>query len=153
MYNIYGVYTVNHILYEYSVYTVFLAGESPNIRSYTVHIHASGQPTYLGLARTICTIYTVYKRYFWQGNHEIYGHTRCISTVLANPSSDLSLHHSFSSLGEARVLVLGAGIGCWFWVLLLGAGIGCWHWVLALGAGFGCWFWVLVLGAGIGCWY
>jgi len=31
-------------------------------------------------------IYTVYIRYFWQGNHQIYGHIRCISTVLANPS-------------------------------------------------------------------
>jgi len=31
-------------------------------------------------------IYTVYIRYFWQGNHQIYGHIRCIYTVLANPS-------------------------------------------------------------------
>ena len=31
-------------------------------------------------------IYTVYIRYFWQGNHQIYGHLRCIYTVLANPS-------------------------------------------------------------------
>jgi len=30
-------------------------------------------------------IYTVYIRYFWQGNYEIYGHIRCIYTVLANP--------------------------------------------------------------------
>jgi hypothetical protein len=30
-------------------------------------------------------IYTVYKRYFWQGNHQIYGNIRCIYTVLANP--------------------------------------------------------------------
>ena len=30
-------------------------------------------------------IYTVYIRYFWQRNHQIYGHTRCIYTVLANP--------------------------------------------------------------------
>jgi len=29
-------------------------------------------------------IYTVYIRYFWQGNHCIYGHIRCIYTVLAN---------------------------------------------------------------------
>ena len=29
----------------YSVHTVFLAGKSPNIRSYTVHIHGSGQPS------------------------------------------------------------------------------------------------------------
>jgi len=31
-------------------------------------------------------IYTVYIQYFWQGNQEIYGHTRCIYTVLANPT-------------------------------------------------------------------
>jgi hypothetical protein len=31
-------------------------------------------------------IYTVYIRYFWQGNYEIYGHIQCIYTVLANPT-------------------------------------------------------------------
>jgi hypothetical protein len=31
-------------------------------------------------------IYTVYERYFWQGNHQIYGHIRCIYMVLANPN-------------------------------------------------------------------
>jgi len=30
-------------------------------------------------------IYTVYIRYCWQGNHQIYGQIRCIYTVLANP--------------------------------------------------------------------
>jgi len=35
--------------------------------------------TYIGLARAI------YIRYFWQGNHQKYGHIRCIYTVLANP--------------------------------------------------------------------
>jgi len=36
-------------------------------------------------------IYTVYIRYFWyfwQGNHQKYGHIRCIYTVLANPTQD-----------------------------------------------------------------
>ena len=32
-------------------------------------------------------IYTVYIRYFWQGNYEIYGHIQCIYTVLANPNN------------------------------------------------------------------
>jgi adenosyl cobinamide kinase/adenosyl cobinamide phosphate guanylyltransferase len=32
-------------------------------------------------------IYTVCIRYFWQGNHQIYGHIRCIYTVLANPTN------------------------------------------------------------------
>jgi len=31
-------------------------------------------------------IYTVYIRYFWQGNHPLYVHIRCIYTVLANPT-------------------------------------------------------------------
>jgi hypothetical protein len=33
-------------------------------------------------------IYTVFIRYFWQGNHQIYGHIRCIYTVLANPNDE-----------------------------------------------------------------
>jgi hypothetical protein len=31
-------------------------------------------------------IYTVYVRYLWQGDYHIYGHIRCIYTVLANPT-------------------------------------------------------------------
>jgi hypothetical protein len=31
-------------------------------------------------------MYTVSIRYFWQGNHQIYGHIQCIYTVLANPT-------------------------------------------------------------------
>ena len=31
-------------------------------------------------------VYAVYIRYFWQGNHQIYGHIQCIYTVLANPT-------------------------------------------------------------------
>ena len=30
-------------------------------------------------------IFMVYTGYFWQGNHQIYGHIRCIYMVLANP--------------------------------------------------------------------
>ena len=30
-------------------------------------------------------MYTVYIRCFWQASPEIYGHIRCIYTVLANP--------------------------------------------------------------------
>jgi len=30
-------------------------------------------------------IYTVCIRSFWQGNHRIYSHVRCINTVMANP--------------------------------------------------------------------
>jgi len=35
-------------------------------------------------------IYTVYIRYFWQGDHRIYGHIWRIYTVLANPINTLS---------------------------------------------------------------
>ena len=34
----------NHIIYIYGVYTVFLAGKSPNKRLYTVCIYDFGQP-------------------------------------------------------------------------------------------------------------
>ena len=33
-------------------------------------------------------IYTVCIRYFWQDTHQIYGHIRCIYTVLAKPSNE-----------------------------------------------------------------
>jgi hypothetical protein len=55
--------------------------------------------TSIGLARTIY-LYTVFIRCFWQGNHHIYGHIRCIYTVLANPT-----HHTCSfTLGTMRFL-------------------------------------------------
>ena len=46
---------------------------------------------FANLECTVCRvgqnyIYTVHIRYFWQGNHQIYGHIRCIYTVLANPT-------------------------------------------------------------------
>ena len=42
---------------------------------------------YIGLARTIYIyIYTLYIRYFWLGNHQIYGVYLRIYTVLANPT-------------------------------------------------------------------
>jgi hypothetical protein len=47
----------------------------------------------LELARTI---YIVYIQYFWQGNHQIYGHVRCSYTVLASPMYD-----SYSCLPDA----------------------------------------------------
>jgi hypothetical protein len=48
--------------------------------------------TFVGWARTIyLDVFTVYIRYFKQGNHHTYGHTRCVYTVLANP---IHLTHS-----------------------------------------------------------
>jgi hypothetical protein len=41
---------------------------------------------FLCQAGTISRVGTVFLRYFWQSNHRIYGHIRCIYTVLANPS-------------------------------------------------------------------
>jgi len=38
-------------------------------------------------------IYTMYIRYYWQGNHQIYGHIRCIYTVLANPNCHAHTYH------------------------------------------------------------
>jgi len=34
----------NHTYIIYGVYTVFLAGKSPNIRSYMVYVYGPGQP-------------------------------------------------------------------------------------------------------------
>ena len=42
--------------------------------------------TLVGLARTIhLQVFTVYIRYFRQGNRHTYGHIRCVYTVPANP--------------------------------------------------------------------
>jgi hypothetical protein len=40
----------------YGVYTVFLAGRSPNIRSYTVHIYGSGQPYKFETVQNKCDV-------------------------------------------------------------------------------------------------
>jgi hypothetical protein len=41
----------------------------------------------LGVAKTMHTyVFMVYVRYFWQGNHQIYGHIQCTYTVQANPT-------------------------------------------------------------------
>ena len=32
----------------------------------------------------------MYIRYFWQGNHHTHGHIRCVYTVLANPTHDIT---------------------------------------------------------------
>jgi len=45
----------------------------------------------LGLARTIYIWCTVYIRFFWRENHQMYGHIRCIYTVLANPTNNQML--------------------------------------------------------------
>jgi hypothetical protein len=42
-------------------------------------LHGQLRSSYLELARTVHT------RNFWQGIHQIHGHTQCINTTLANP--------------------------------------------------------------------
>ena len=50
--------------------------------------------TCLGLARTI------HIRYFWQGDRQIYGHIRCVYTVLANPIHGPYVHHCHDEGGD-----------------------------------------------------
>ena len=45
--------------------------------------------------------YTVCIRYIWQGNHHIYGHIRCIYTVLANP---ISVPHLILELQDTTIV-------------------------------------------------
>jgi len=72
--------------------------KSPNTRSYMVQINGLSNPNHCKISYSTscnfsCTIsrvgqdhiYTTYIRHFWQGNHHIYGHIRCIYTVLVNP--------------------------------------------------------------------
>ena len=78
----------NHIN---SVHTVFLAGKSPNVKSYTVYVYGSGQPQ--PYYRTPY-IWCIHIRYFWQVICQIYSHIRCIHTVLANPNH-ITVHHIY----------------------------------------------------------
>jgi len=54
--------------------------------------------------------YTVYIRFFWQGNHQIYGHIRCICTVLANPIHALlrckDTHHAYRVIQPCKPFLL-----------------------------------------------
>ena len=58
LYTVYIRVGLAKTIYVYGICTVFLAGKSLYKRSYTVHI-----------------------QYFWQGNHCIYGHLRCIYSI------------------------------------------------------------------------
>jgi len=52
---------------------------------------------YIYRSEHICGAYV---RCFWQGNHQIYGHIRCIYTVLANPRRETG-----AGVGAERVRV------------------------------------------------
>jgi succinate dehydrogenase flavin-adding protein (antitoxin of CptAB toxin-antitoxin module) len=82
---------------ESLLYTQFRVMRSSGKANYAVYApHSSCDPfdvnfITLHLKQLICRvgqnhIYTVYIRCFWQKNHQIYGHIRCIYTVLANPT-------------------------------------------------------------------
>jgi len=49
-------------------------------------------------------VHTVYTRYFGQGNHQIYGQIRCIHTILAN-SSFSPMNSVFSTRFVARTCI------------------------------------------------
>jgi len=72
-----------------------IASDHPYVRCVHLFMHVQCLLPVPFHARTMsvaCTfscqnhIYTAYVRYFWQGNYHIYGHIRCIYTVLANPT-------------------------------------------------------------------
>ena len=53
-------------------------------------------------------LHAVHIRYFWQGNHQNYGHIWCIFTVLANPSHVpivMNLCRKLSITDQARGIV------------------------------------------------
>jgi hypothetical protein len=74
----------------------------------------------IGLARAVYIrrvgqnhIYTVYVRYFWQGNHQKYGHIRCIYTVLANPINTVCIYGFFCSDLIKYTVIYGVYIRFW----------------------------------------
>jgi hypothetical protein len=73
---------------HYVLYTVFLAGKSPNIQSCMVQIYSHIQCKYTVIYGANIQSYTV----------QIYSHIRGKYTVLADPTNDPSLHHIQSLL-------------------------------------------------------
>ena len=55
-------------------------------RVYALTIHHTHVRLMIWVGQNL--IYTVHIPYMWQGNHQIYGHIRCVHTVLANPAHD-----------------------------------------------------------------
>ena len=56
-------------------------------------------------------IYTVHTRFFWQGNHQIYGQIRCIYTILANPTDVASsVNQGFHALQLVCVPLSGRAL-------------------------------------------
>jgi len=70
-------------------------------------------------------IYTVYIRYFWQGNHQIYGYIRCIYTVLANPTYTVYTYTALASPSNIASTARGIGLSC---ASVCNVLISCSHW-------------------------
>jgi len=68
--------------YIYGVYTVYLAGKSPNIRCIYTYIYGSGQPYIYTVF--LAGIYQIYGHIRCICMYQIYGHIRCICKVLAS---------------------------------------------------------------------
>jgi len=79
---------------------------SSNCCSLSSRCFTCGDGIRLGLAQTIhAYAYTVYVRYFWQGNYHTYGHIRCTYTVLANPT--------YGTHTTGTLLIVNHGLGSW----------------------------------------
>jgi len=85
---------LNHIP-KYSVYTVYLAGKSPNIRSKTVYIYGSGQPYSLMSARHV-----------WRENMRCSVFPLCKCLYMANWFSYTTVCTVFSFTGETWMHML-----------------------------------------------
>ena len=77
------------------IYTVYMRSFGQKITKYVVmysamYAHGSGQP-YRWHGLPWPHIYGVYAVFLVE-NHEIYGHIRCMHTVLANPTDDMGCH-------------------------------------------------------------
>jgi hypothetical protein len=56
-------------------------------------------------------VHTVFVRYLWRENHHIYGHIRCVYTVLANPIHDRTPCPRHNETLRSHKLA-GVGDGC-----------------------------------------
>ena len=66
-----------------------ICGQNEYSRTHTcIHTFAIGKSKLIKCRVGQDHICTVYIRYLWQGNHQIYGHIRCINTVLTNPTNE-----------------------------------------------------------------
>jgi hypothetical protein len=118
--------------HTFTLYSYFVCSAASGRPSTQTHFHSSDAHMCMVGQNHICRvgqnhIYTVCVRYFWQGNHQIYGQIRCIYTVLANPTYMHAVHDrifgdSFANNIVYRPFIYGsgqpythvhAGLTCW----------------------------------------